>query len=275
MKRLILFFLLLFVFLVGCGKQETSTNNSTNTSTSTASDKANGNSNKTLVVGTTNSSPPSAFVNAQDSKAEGIMVDFITEAGKRAGYEVKYEAMSFASLISALQNHRIDLISAGMSYNEERAKVVSFTDYVYGFHESLVVPKGSHIKSLEDLKGKKVGVGAGTIYVGFLDKSGIPMDVKAYEKSSQMLIDVAQGRLDAVINDAPVVQYLMQQNPTNDVEIVKDYKPAISLKVGFITNHDQEDLRNKLNKAIMEMKKDGKLEEIYKKWGIEVPEFIK
>ncbi|MEW9674242.1 substrate-binding periplasmic protein [Ammoniphilus sp. 3BR4] len=271
MKRLLFFFLLLLV-LVGCGKQETSTNTTITTNTN---EKANTSANKTLVVGTTNASPPTAFVKAEDNQVNGIMVDMMKEAGKKAGYDVKYEAMSFSSLISALQNHRIDLISAGMSYNEERAKIVSFTDYVYGFHEALVVPKGSQVKSLEDLKGKKVGVAAGTIYVGFLEKSGIPMDVKVYEKTNQMLIELAQGRLDAMITDTPIVQYLMQQNPSNEVEIVKDYKPAFSLKMGFITNHDQEDLRNKLNKAISEMKKDGTLEQIYKKWGIQKPEFIK
>lgn len=265
MRKIIPLFLVLLLSLTGCGKDSSSTSSGEE---STAG--------KTLIVGTTNASPPSGFVNGQTNEVDGIMVDIAKEVSKRAGINIKFEAMSFASLIPSLEKGRIDLIAAGASYNEERAKVVQFSDFVYGFHEALVVPSGNkqNLHSLEDLKGKRVGVGAGTIYERLLKDTGVSMEIKVYEKTDQILLDLSQGRIDAMINDAPVVDYLIKQNSQYKVEIVNEYEPQISLKMGIIMSLKNTELQSKLNKAIQEMKDDGTLEEIHKKWGIKMQEFI-
>jgi len=257
MKKITTMIILLIIVLVGCGKGDPDSN-------SQSGDK------KVLVVGTTNASPPSAYVNGETDEIEGIMIDLAKETAKKAGYEVKFETMNFASLIPALDNERIDFIAAGMAYNEERAEIVSFTDIVYGFHEALVVPSDNQnkIKSLVDLEGKRVGVSSGTIYVDMLNNSGVDMEIKQYDSSSQIILDLTQGRLDAMISDTPIMNYIIQTNPKYKIEIVDEYKPTFFMKMGFVTKHEDTELRKKLDEAILEMKDDGTLDEIHQKWDI-------
>ena len=66
--------------------------------------------------------------------------------------------MEFNSIITAVQSGKADLGLAGMTVTDERKQSVDFTDsYATGI-QSVIVKEGSSIKSIDDLKGKKIGV---------------------------------------------------------------------------------------------------------------------
>lgn len=259
MKRIILSFLILLFVLAGCGESEESSANS-----SKSSDNSD-----TLIVATTHASPPNAFVNEETDKPDGVMIDIIREIAGRIGYELEFEPMPFDSLIPSLDSGRVDMIAAGMGITDERAEVVSFTDPVYGFTEALVVPAGNegNVRSLEDLDGKSIGVSAGTFYYDYLVESDVDMNVKAYDTVSEMLLDLTGGRIDAAINDTPIVHYLNEHNSDYDVETVDEYEANFVIEIGFIVEQDNDELLNELNEKIDEVKADGTLEEIHDKWG--------
>ncbi|TMN21812.1 substrate-binding periplasmic protein [Lentibacillus cibarius] len=256
MKKLTLVVLLFLTVLTACGDKDEAA-------------RENGEDNETLVVGTTHASPPNAFVDDETEKVNGVMIDIIKEIAERNDYQLKFEPMPFSSLIPSLDSSRVDVISAGMGITDERAKTVSFTQPVYGFSEALVVPAGNkdNIKSLKDLKNQSVGVSAGTFYHDYLEESNVSLDVKAYDTTSEMLLDLTKGRIKGAINDTPIVHYLNENNSKYDVETVKEYEPNFKVEIGVIVNQENEKLLNEIDKTIGKMKEDGTLESIHEEWG--------
>ncbi|SHE33382.1 amino acid ABC transporter substrate-binding protein, PAAT family [Seinonella peptonophila] len=228
-----------------------------------------GSSGQTLKVASTPTGPPYTFLNTETNKIDGIMVDIVNELGKRIGQKIEIKPMQFSTLISSVKERKVDAIAAGMIMTDERKKEVAFTKPVFGFGEGLVVQKGDNkTKTIDDLKGKVVGVQLGTTYKDFVEKKGVAKELKVYKAIGEMLKDLDNKRLDAVIADGPVITYLKQQNPNFKIQVVEEYKPSVVGETGIGLAKGNTKLLEKLNKAIDEMKKDGSFQQIYKKWGV-------
>lgn len=223
-----------------------------------------------LVVGSTPTGPPYTFMDEKTEEMKGIMIDIADELGENLDKEVVIEPMTFDTLIQSLKGDKIDVISAGMVITEERGEEINFTDEVFGFGEGLIVHEdNSDISSYDDLKGKNVGTQKGTIYHEMLEESGLPESVNVYESIGDMLQELSNGRLDAVVADEPVLIYLEEKNPNFAVKIIDDYDSQIVDGVGLGVAKDDDELLEDLNEAIQTLKDDGTLEEIYDEWNVD------
>lgn len=223
-----------------------------------------------LVVGSTPTGPPYTFMDEKTEEMKGIMIDIADELGENLDKDVVIEPMTFDTLIQSLKGDKIDVISAGMVITEERGEEINFTDEVFGFGEGLIVHEdNSDISSYDDLKGKNVGTQKGTIYHEMLEESGLPESVNVYESIGDMLQELSNGRLDAVVADEPVLIYLEEKNPNFAVKIIDDYDSQIVDGVGLGVAKDDDELLEDLNEAIQTLKDDGTLEEIYDEWNVD------
>ncbi|SOC43703.1 ABC transporter substrate-binding protein [Salinicoccus kekensis] len=257
--------LLFVVILVGCG------NGDATGSENDGEDNA-GNDNEekeTLVVASTPTGPPYTFMNNETDEMEGIMIDIVDIIGEELDKEIQIESTSFSSLIPSLQGGKVDLISAGMVITEERKEVINFSDEVFGFGEGLIVHEDNNdISTFEDLEGKTVGTQQGTIYYDLIEENGNTENNSVYESIGDMLQDLSNGRLDAVVADEPVLIYLEENNPNFAVRIIEDYESQIIDGVGLGVSKDDEELLEEVNGVIADLKADGSLEEIYSKWNV-------
>ncbi|MHB1406794.1 MAG: substrate-binding periplasmic protein [Desulfitobacteriaceae bacterium] len=223
-----------------------------------------------LKVASTPTGPPFTFLNEENKKMEGIMIDIITALGQEIGRKVEIEPTAWASLIPSLQGKKVDLIAAGMYITDERKQVVDFTDSVFGFGEGLVVSKDNNdIKGLEDMKGKILGVQTGTTYVDKLSKVVQFKEVKTYKSVGDMIMEMQNKRIDGFVADAPIAAYLIKKDPQFQVKLVDSYKPTVSGNVGIGVNKDDTKLKDDLNKAIKTLKDKGEIKKILDKWGIQ------
>lgn len=223
----------------------------------------------TLKVASTPTGPPYTFLNSETNKIEGIMVDIATELGKRMGMNIEIEGMQWSALIPSLQGGMVDLIAAGMYITDERKEVINFTEPVFGFGEGLIVTEDDmETKTLEDLKDKIVGVQIGTTYKDMLEELNIAKELKVYNSIGDMLLELNNKRLDAVVADAPVLIYLKEQNPNFKIRVVDEYEPSLVGNVGIGVAKENEELLNEINKVIEEIKEDGTLQSIYDKWQV-------
>jgi polar amino acid transport system substrate-binding protein len=218
-----------------------------------------------LTVGSDVAFPPFEYEDEQTQEIVGFDVDLIKEIGKRIGLEVKIQPAAFDSIIQALNAGKFDCVVSAMTITEERKKQVNFSDPYIDSDQSLAVKKGSPISSLEDLKGKVVGVQRGT--TGELkaneikEKYGIK-EIKSYDDTLMAFEDLKAGRVDAVVNDYPVTAYLVKKDPA--FEIVA--RIPTGEKYGIAVRKDSTDLLEAINKALREMKADGTYQQIYEKW---------
>jgi polar amino acid transport system substrate-binding protein len=175
-------------------------------------------------------------------------------------------------MIPSLNGHFIDVIWATMSITAERLQIIDFTDVYTNTPNVLIGLKtGDREISREHLKGKVIGVQAGSIHVQFAEKYyGATSTVKIYQTQDEVNQDLTAGRVDYVALDALVAdQFLKTEVGTSCCEL-KDSLPSdgevTSPGVGAGVRKDDIELKARLNAAIKEVLSSGECDTISKKY---------
>ena len=158
-----------------------------------------------------------------------------------------------------------------MYITPQRKEVIDFSGPVYTYGEGLIVPKSDSkdYKAFADLKGEAVGAQKGTAFVEPLQKSGLFSDVKIYDTIPAILADVNTGRLKAGFADKPILAYNIKQGMFPEVRLVNSYDSTITGSVVIGVRKSDPDLLAKINTALDQITRDGRLKKILEKWGLD------
>lgn len=224
---------------------------------------------ETIKVGSSPTGLPFTFVSTETSQMDGVLVDVVKAIESDLGGKAEFEAVQFSALVPSLTSNKIDMIASAMFITEERAKVVDFSDPIYGYGEGVFVPvtDDTQYKSYEDLKGKTVGVQVGTTFVDLFKNSGLFKEVKIYKGIPDIIADVNAGRLDAGFGDGPMAAYYLAQGRFPKVKMVDTYESKAAGEFGLALRKGDERMP-KVNEAITRIKSDGTLEKILAKYGL-------
>ena len=214
---------------------------------------------KVLRVATEPTFAPFEFQEEGSDKLSGFDMDLIRAIGAKMGYKVEIANMGFDALIPALNTGNIDVAIAGMSITDERKQAVGMSDPYYTSGLIVMVQKDNNdIKSIEDLKGKRIAAQIGT--TGAAKAHSVEgAVVTEFNTNTESAMELTNGGVDAVINDSPVIGYYLAQGGS---EVAKT--------VGIAVKKDNTKLLEDINKALAELKKDGEYDKIYKTWFGEV-----
>ncbi|MGK3123936.1 transporter substrate-binding domain-containing protein [Candidatus Pantoea formicae] len=223
-----------------------------------------------LTAGSPPSSAPTTFLNTQTGKIEGFMPDVAAEVAKREHLDIQYSAIPFSTLIQSVIAGKIDMIVAGMTPTEERAKRITFSQPVTAFGAGLIVRDDNKktYNSWQDLKGEVVGTMAGTDYTQSLMASGIAKEVKVYDSPADMTRDLSLGRVAAGLNDYPILKAQEKAGGLKGMHVVDGYKPEHVSPMAFGVKKGNDALMAKIDSALTGMKNDGTLQTIKTKWGM-------
>jgi polar amino acid transport system substrate-binding protein len=241
--------------LTGCGSSKTPADSSQGTA------GGNTESAKVIKIGTDPTFAPFEFIDAQNQPT-GFDVDLMKAIATDMGYTAQFENSSFDGLVPSLQVGKYDAVIAAMTITPERAESVDFSDKYLMATQLIAVKKGSPIKSVEDLKGKRIGVQNSTTGQSVLEEMKI--DPKKYEAIPDAMNDLINGGLDAVVADSPVVLYFIKQNPNANIEYIQGDFPKEYY--GIAVKKGNAELQAKLNASLQNIKSSGKYNDIYKKW---------
>ena len=97
-----------------------------------------------------------------ENKIVGIDIDISKEIANDLGVDLKVNDISFDAVIFELKGKKSDFAAAALSYDEDRAKNVDFSNPYFNASQSIIVMKNSNISNADDLKGKNIGVHLGT-----------------------------------------------------------------------------------------------------------------
>ncbi len=219
---------------------------------------------KQLILGLDASFPPMGFTN-DANEIVGFDIDVAQEVCDRMGVTLVKQPINWDNKEEDLNVGKIDCIWNGMSINDSRKQVMNLSDPYMNNEMIFTVPKDSGITSMDDLKGKTVGVQSGSSAEEILMASDIYADitVTALEDNVTLLNQMELGFSDAVFLDSVVANYLITEN-SKDYVILPGNLEAEEYAVGFRKN-DQA-LRDEVQRILSEMKADGKLGEISTKW---------
>lgn len=217
----------------------------------------------TLIVGTNAEFPPFEYLN-DSAEVDGFDIALMQAIGDKLGMKVKIENMEFKGLIAALKTGKINCIAAGMTVTDERKENADFSDSYYTATQYILVPKGEKVKSMDDLKGKKIAVQEGTTGDFIATDDVENATVKRFKKGVDAVQELKNGRVDAVIIDSNPAQVFAKQF-SDDIDLIKAdfFEPeyyAIAVAKG------DKELLEKINKALKELKEDGTYDKLVKKY---------
>src|SRR5215208_1720362 len=100
---------------------------------------------------------PASFKNS-DGSFEGFDIDVAKEVAKHLGVEAEFIDVNFDIITAGGWNNRWDMNAGSMTITPDRKKALYFSSPYYYTPASFVVHKDSKAASIDDLKGKQVGV---------------------------------------------------------------------------------------------------------------------
>lgn len=229
-----------------------------------------------LIVGTSGTLIAASFYD-EDNELTGYDVEVMKEIAKRLDIEVKFDIMGIDSMLPAIKSGRIHAAVNDIEITPNRSKEFNFSEpYKYSY-TTMAVRKAdnSGIETLEDLKGKKAGGGATTIYSQIAEQFGATVVTYGNAPNEAYLRDVHDAETDVVINDYYLTRFGVAAFPHFDIHLHPTLK-FHPTEQGVILPKDEDELTEKINKVLKEMREDGTLtklaEQFYEEDASQKPE---
>lgn len=213
-------------------------------------------------VGTNAEFPPFEFI-ADDGSIQGFDIELISAILDLAGIEYSVESMEFDALPAALEAGQIDIAIAGMTISEEKGKSVLFSEPYFSATQKIIVPADSAINTVEDIKaGMKIGVQLGTTGDIYVTDSMEGIVCERYSKALDAIMDMKNGRLDAVMVDSAPASVF-----AGEIEGLKVLEEKLSdEQYGVAVKLENTELMEKINAGLASLKENGKFDELYVKY---------
>lgn len=214
--------------------------------------------------GIDDSYPPMDFKN-DSNELTGFDIDVGKAIGAKLGVEVKNVPTDWAGIIPSLKSKKFDMVLSAMGITKERANSVSFSKPYFNGGMTIIMNKKDKgdIKGASDLKGKVVGVQAGSqACIDYVEKIGGVKEIKKYDSATEALQDLGNNRTNAYVDDFQVANYYMKKVPGTYARVM--LKVDEPYGIAFRKNDGQ--MQKSVQAAFDELKKDGTLSKISKKW---------
>ena len=217
----------------------------------------------TMTVNNDPNYPPQSSVDQATGELVGFDVDVAKKIGEILALPVEFVDYKFENILTDLPQDRYDVSIGSMTINDVRKKKVDFTDPYYFAPASIVVKEGGQqITGIEDLAGKKVGVGAGTTYLTFLQENTEAIPV-IYDTDAAAFPDLANGeRIDFAFTATPTASEAIKAG--QPFELSGD--PIYYEELGIAIKQGEADWLALLNHAVQSMHADGSLTDMSLNW---------
>jgi aspartate/glutamate/glutamine transport system substrate-binding protein len=246
-------------FLAGCSGDKDSKGSSKDVFSQIKEDKK-------IVFGVKHDTRLFGLKNPSTGDVEGFDIDLskaLTE--EMFGDDVKPEYIEVTSKtrVGLLNNGKVDAVVATMTINEERKKEVDFTDVYFDAGQSLLVKKGSKVKSIEDLKkGTKVLAVKGSTSAINIREKAPETTVLEFENYAEAFTALKSGKGDALTTDDAILYGMAEED--SSFELVGG--TFTEEPYGIAVKKGNKELVDELNKALKSLKDSGKYDEIKDKW---------
>ena len=216
-----------------------------------------------LVVGANIGNVPWEF---QDASGEfvGFEIDLAKEIGARLGRPVEVVNIPFNGLFPAVQSGRIDIALSSITVTEKRLRSVSFAQPYYDSAQSLTVMARSPAGSLEDMRGKIIGVDTGSTGDMWTtsNQAGYGFgEIRRYEGLAPAMLDLQSGRIDGYISDIPSLEYFIKDKPHFRIvtRIATGERYSMMFRKGSA-------LAVEADEVISVLKEEGFVADLHEKW---------
>jgi ABC-type amino acid transport substrate-binding protein len=224
-----------------------------------------------LTIGTRTGSPPFAFVN-KNNEWVGFSIDLVEQAilpviAKKAGKEIKVEKKESTpqTRIPLLTSNAVDLIAETMTDTQSRRDSVDFSLTFFATGAQFLVKKGSPIKGLQSIAGRRVAAQQGSTNARIIRDQVPNAKLLEFPDQPAAFQALVQGQVQAYTNDGIQLAGLKAKAPKPDEWVVVgeffSYEPY-----GMAMRKNDSDFRQIVNVGLMDAIASGKYFELYDKW---------
>src|SRR5207248_6929240 len=187
----------------------------------------------------------------------GFEVELANALAARMGKTARFVQKQWDGLVPGLERGEYDVVINGLEVTPERAEKIHFSNpYFYSTLTITTRADDFRVHRPDDLRGLTVGVLRVTFAERYVQSLG-NVTIRSYDGQVQQFIDLALGRLDAVVMDTPVASYYATGPQVRNFEI-----PA-RMAFGIGIRKNDEELLHQINAALEAMRRDGTLRKIY------------
>jgi polar amino acid transport system substrate-binding protein len=229
-----------------------------------------GKQNGVLRFGTAADIEPMSFMDG-NRKVVGFDVEFASYVAKKLNKTLEISNMEFGAMLPALISGKVDMIGAGLSITEERAKKVLFSQSYYPSGIAALVKanpgnkstrKSDKLKTLDDIKDKRIGVLLGSIHDVYATKKFPEAEILEYQNISDMLNALNTGKVDVGFSDHIALKEVFKNN--KKLGILAENIFTVPIAAGF--NKENPDLRDQFNAFLQEIKSNGIYDDMVDRW---------
>jgi cystine transport system permease protein len=215
-------------------------------------------------VGTEGTYPPFSFEDPDTGQLTGFDIDVMRAVGEEAGWDLRFVEAPFDSLFPALDSGRIDVIANQVTINPDReARYLFSTPYTYSHGVIVTAADNDDITTLADLKGRTTAQTSSSNWAQVARDAGAKVQyVQDFGPGVELL---AQGRVDAIVNDYIAVLDYLASSGTDEVKIAGDAGDE-TLKQALVFRKDESQLRKQADEALAALAADGTLAKISERY---------
>jgi len=225
----------------------------------------------TLTIGTRTGSPPFAYVN-RNNEWVGFSIELVEKAivpalAKKVAKQIKLEKKESTpqTRIPLLTSNAVDLIAETMTDTQSRRENVDFSLTYFVTGAQFLVKKGSPIKGIQTIGGKRVAAQQGSTNARIIRERAPTTRLLEFPDQPAAFQALAQGQVQAYTNDGIQLAGLKAKAPRPDEWVVVgeyySYEPY-----GMAMRKNDSDFRQVVNVALMNAIESGKYFELYNKW---------
>lgn len=186
----------------------------------------------------------------------GVDIDVAKEIAKEMGKELVVRDVAFDSIISEVRTGKADFGAAGISYTDERAKMVDFSVDYFVSKQVVVVRSGSGINDTSDINGKKIAVQLGSVGDTYVTSNYSDSDIVREKKYLAAIQDLKDGKVDVVVMDELPAKEMVNNNQG----IVILPFSLVSDSYGMVVKKGNKELLDTINSVLERLKNNGEID---------------
>lgn len=198
----------------------------------------------------------------------GIDVDILAAIAEDQGFEYELKSLGWDASIAACKSGQADAMIAGASITDQRKNEGwIFSDSYYTATQCVAVSTNSTVNSLDGIKGANIAVKTGTQGATYAEslKDEYNLNLTYFEDSPTMYQAVTGGQCAACFEDTPIMAASIKDGGL-DMRIVDGSENDGSGYGMAVFSSDKQELLDKFNAGLKNIKANGKYDEIIAKY---------
>ncbi len=199
-----------------------------------------------------------------DGKPRGLDADIAERVGRVLGRPVEFHWCAGPECSwHCLPEGRCDLV-AGQPVDSGPARGVAWSVPYAGARFALVVPReGRGARSLDELRGKRVGIVAGTVALAEKDHA-----IARFRTREALLDGFAEAKLDAAFLDGDFAAWYLHEHPKLPLRLVEGFVPRERWNMALAVRAGDAELLVAINRALAQLAESGELRKVYERYGV-------